>query len=137
MKSSDAGVEAAIHLNYVEIPLLARVNFPSSSAVTPHLYAGPSVAFKVGCSISASGNGFSASTNCDGLENDQNQPFELATVDFGVVAGGGLGFAVAGRRATVGVRYDLGLKNIASGGGGDAKNRTLSFLASFEMPLPR
>jgi hypothetical protein len=135
-KSSDAGFEAAVRLNYVEIPLLARVNFPTSSDVTPHLYLGPAIAFKAGCSLSASGNGISTSAGCDGLTDDAGQPISIAAVDFGAVVGGGLGFNVGGQRATVGVRYDLGLKNITSGGG-ESKNRTLSFLASFEMPLPR
>jgi Outer membrane protein beta-barrel domain len=133
VKASDAGVDAALRLNYVEIPVLARWNFTASS-VTPHLYAGPAIAFKTGCTFTASAQGTSISTNCADFQSDQGDPVTFAAVDFGVVAGGGLSFDLGGRHATVGARYNVGLKNIVSSG--DAKNRTLSFLASFEVPLP-
>jgi hypothetical protein len=135
VKASDAGVDAALRLNYVEIPVLARWNFTASS-VTPHLYAGPAIAFKTGCTFTASGQGTSISANCADLQSGDPAvpPVTFAAVDFGVVAGGGLSFDLGGRHATVGARYNVGLKNIASSG--DAKNRTLSFLASFEVPLP-
>ena len=57
VKLSNTGVNADVTLGYIEIPVLARVNFTSSSGVTPQLYAGPAIAFKTSCKLSASGQG--------------------------------------------------------------------------------
>src|SRR5262249_55093001 len=134
VKSSDGGVDVSIRLNYLEVPVLARWNFTSSSSVTPHLYAGPAIAFRTGCSLSLSAQGASLSSECTELESDEGGQLNISKIGFGVVVGGGLSFDLGARRATVGARYDAGLKNIVSSG--EAKNRTLSILASFEVPLP-
>ena len=76
-----------------------------------------------------------ATLNCNDIPSSPGTASTtISTVDYGIVAGGGLSFAVGGHQATIGARYDFGLKNVVSGS--EAKNRTLSFLATFEVPLP-
>ena len=44
-------------------------------------------------------------------------------------------FDVGSRTLSLGARYELGMRDIAAGG--KLKNRTLSFMASMEAPVPR
>jgi hypothetical protein len=124
-KSGSGAQEATLALSYLEIPLLARVNFKSSSSVTPLLVFGPALAIKASCSVDLPGGG---SNDCAQITDG-----EFNTVDAGLVMGGGLSFAVAGRNVLLGVRYNLGLRRIVTDS--DSKNRVLSFVGGFEVPF--
>lgn len=116
-----------IALDYLEVPVLAHINMGATPGVTPQIFFGPAVAFKVGCKLNGSDSGVSVSMNCDDAGTDMN------SVDMGVVGGVGLMFGVGGHRAGISARYDAGLKNVSPNGNG--KNRAISILASIEMPF--
>ena len=130
-KVSEEGITGTLKLNYVEIPVLGRFDFSASSGVKPFVYAGPAISFNVSCSAEVSGSGINIKTDCE----DEDTGESVKKVDYSGVIGGGLAFDVSGRTFTIGARYTHGFASI--GDNGDAKNRTISLLASLEFPWPK
>jgi hypothetical protein len=112
-----------IKLSYVEIPVLLRLNGDEMNGMfTPHVLAGPFVAFKSGCSVSASATGVTMSTNCSGLD--------LNSVDYGATVGVGGDFRVAGSQKFIaGIRYEWGFRDIPKDA--SVKNRGFNFLVGW------
>lgn len=129
-KAEQNGSSAKVKLSYFEVPVLAKLTVPTKggSRVSPHFYAGPAIAFKVGCTISGSDGSTTISGNCD--DNDA----QAKSTDLSMVFGGGLTI----RNAIIDVRYDLGLTKVDdSGNGQDVKNRTLYFLVGWQFRTPK
>lgn len=118
--SSDAtDAEGALKLDYLEVPLLVGLEIPlENSSVTPSVFAGPDVGFKLGCDLEG--------IDCGEAYN---------SVDFGLVFGAGLAFQLRTVAIVVDGRYGLGLTNTLDTGGTDvdltAKNRAWQFMAGF------
>lgn len=90
-------------LEYLELPLLARYNFKTTSQFVPFIYAGPYVGLNVYAKsdaqyIADAPNFIPNST----LDN------EVKPLEFGVVAGAGLGVG----RVDLGLRYEAGLTKV-------------------------
>jgi len=136
-KASESGFSATIKLDYIEVPLLLRVDVPTTgSTVRPHFYAGPAVAFKARCDLEASGSGIDASQSCsDAAAEDDGE--DVKSVDAGLVLGGGLGFDLGRQRLNVGARYNLGLLNIAPEGQATTRTRALTIYGSLDFPIGR
>lgn len=131
-KVSDAGFEVTSKLSYLEVPLLLRYDIGSgtSDGVRPFIHAGPALALKLSCSFSASDGTSSGSTGCD----DENGDGGPKAFDVGFMFGGGLAFRHMEHTFSVGVRYNVGLINVADTEGVDTKNRVLSIVGTFEWP---
>lgn len=116
----DVGLTLDAKLDYIQIPVLAKAVVGLSGGANPlsaQLFAGPAVAFRVGCSVEGSVLGQSVETACEDVGLD------LKTTDFAFVFGVAAGF----RGVTLGARYDLGLTRIdESILEADIKNRALS-----------
>lgn len=133
--TADPGGEiiGKIKVPYFEVPVLAKLRMPvkGSSIVSPHVYAGPALAFKSGCHAKFTQGSNSLSGGCD----DSGIDVKLKSTDFSVVFGGGVDIG----RAIVDVRYDLGLSKIgdnSSGTRNDVKNRTIYLLAGWTFRAP-
>ncbi|MFZ1946887.1 MAG: porin family protein [bacterium] len=105
-------------LTYIEIPMLFKVNIPTSGGIKPFIAAGPAVAFKL-------------SATWEGTENDV--PFDediedVKGTDLGLIIGGGVGFPFMNRTAMLEGRYDLGLTTIVDVEDVDVKNNVISVL---------
>lgn len=96
-----------LRLDYFEVPLLLRYDF-SRGIVGPHLYAGPSVGFNVGCKISYRATNTNAGTSTDCNKDN----FKPKSLDYGLTVGGGVDFNLGGIGATAGARYGIGLADI-------------------------
>ena len=118
MMKGDAGSnEDTYKLNYVEVPVLAKIGFLSQSPAHPSLFAGPSVAFNTTAKADAAG------TEVD-LKDATN------TVDFGLVVGGGVDFSKVG----IDVRYSRGLSNVAKDSGDTTVNNSvISLMGTFRF----
>lgn len=104
-------------IDYLEIPVLFRVNIINPSGILPFIYAGPYVGFKINTSFPET----SASTPAG--EIDFNNGDNVNNTDFGITVGGGLDFG----HLSLGVRYDAGLTDVFETT--DAKNGVLSIVA--------
>ena len=116
-------VEASLELDYLDFPVLLRVDGPAAGAARLHLFAGPSIAYRMGARSKVSYTAFDfAEGSVDNIEDD------IERFDLGVVVGAG---ADIGRRMVVDARYSWGLTNVNkdSSEGIQIKNRVLSIMA--------
>jgi Outer membrane protein beta-barrel domain len=130
-EDTQAGSTTTLKLTYIEAPLLLKIRAPPKSGglVSPHIYAGPALAFKVSCRIKGTDGTITLSANCD----EQPFDFKVKSTDFSVVFGGGVDVG----RAMIDVRYDLGLSKIGPSSDPDVKNRTFYLLAGWTFRSPR
>jgi hypothetical protein len=97
-----------VKLDYLEIPLLLRIDSRSGTGLSPHVYAGPSVGFNVGCNVVLSGSGV-PNTSSDCKRDNFLSP---KSVDWGAIVGAGIDLSVGGIGVTGGARYGFGLADI-------------------------
>lgn len=98
-------VEGQFSIKYIEIPILFDILFPIGEKVTPSIYVGPSVAFRVGVS---------------GKMDDEDIPDnmvdsikeQLSVFDLGMTMGIGFGIKAGPGKFTIDARYTLGLLSI-------------------------
>jgi len=103
-------------LDYLEFPILARLNTPAMGRLSPHVYFGPTLALKV--SARARNAGF------PGADLDAAR-----TLDSGLAFGLSGDLALGPRTLVLDARYGLGLTNALSWAGPDLKNDTFSLMA--------
>lgn len=113
------GISFDLKLTYLEIPVLIKYNIPTTSTVTPSLYAGPSI----GLLLSA-----------DLLGVDVKDLLGFNSTDIGLTFGGGLGVATGSGKLTFDARYTLGLTDIDDD---DLtwKNNALTAMVGYSMKL--
>jgi len=112
-------VEDRITINYIEVPLLARVNVLQSGENTLSIHGGPAFAFRTGSEEKNNGRKVGA-------------PLKLKTFDMGLA----IGAQVEQNKFLLGVRYTMGLSNIfaddaALYGVSVMKNRAVTLFAGY------
>lgn len=90
---------ATLTLDYLEIPLLAKLSMPLAGIVKPNLFFGPGLGILL-----------SAKVKGEGVETDIKD--DTKSTDFGFVVGAGLDFDLAMSKVTLSGRYTLGLTSI-------------------------
>jgi Outer membrane protein beta-barrel domain len=145
MKGTTSDSDGTAKIDYIELPVLARLEVPAFGRVKPFVYGGPGFAYRVGCSFEGTATEFQAPgglvtrefrVTCDSLQAQAQRAspgFKYNTADVDGIIGGGLAFDVGGRTMTVGVRYDVGFVKFLSVA--DSKNRVLSFMGTLEWPF--
>ncbi len=113
----DDGATSA-KLNYIEVPVLAKLGFMNQSPAHPSIFLGPSLAFNA-----------SSKQESDAGEIDVKD--NTNPVDLGVVVGAGLDFQNLG----IDVRYTRGLTNANDVEGSDTEvtNSVISIMGSFRF----
>ena len=124
-KETSAAGESNVRLDYLEVPVLLRYDF-SRETVGPHVYAGPSVGFNVGCKLEVNAL---PSTDC---KDDNFKPKKL---DYGLTVGAGLDFNLGGIAATGGLRYGIGLADIRNDNSDEFKSRVNNGVLSLYVGL--
>lgn len=115
--NTGSGGNSNIRLDYLEIPMLLRFDRSVTSALSPHLYVGPSLGFKVGCNVQVSTSP-GTSSNCT-----RDAFFQPTSVDWGAIVGAGVDLNVLGLGVTGGARYGVGLANISKDDGSALEQR--------------
>lgn len=115
-----------LRVDYLEIPLVAVFNLPVESRFRPRVYGGGQLGFETSCELEdpSTGNRASCSDATTGP-------------DFGLVFGGGLGYAV-GETTVLSLdgSYVFGLTDIDEGSlAGDITNRAIAVSAAVEIAL--
>ena len=129
MKGANEDVgDGTVEVDYIQVPVLVQYHIPAA-VVSPRLFAGPSLAFEMGCDISEDGT----SQSCE------NEGFDTKSADFGLVFGAGVDIPAGGVIVTIDGRYDLGLTDLADVPEGvegfEVKNRSLQFFAGVGFPF--
>jgi len=110
-------------LDYLEIPVLARVALPIHGPVRPSLLVGPAFAFKLKSRYSLA----------PALMSSGDLDFVTST-DVGLVMGAGVGLHRGTRGVLLDARYTLGLTNVwGTLGSLNARNRTFALMAGYEF----
>jgi len=103
-----------LDLDYLRVPVLVLARLgPGERTVYPLVYAGPQLAFEVGCRAESQQDGMSQSSDCDG--GAIGDGIETRRVEFGLVFGGGVEFLLGGWKLELDGRYNLGLTNMNGG----------------------
>jgi hypothetical protein len=121
-----------LRFEYIEVPLLLHVPLTTGMAFAPYVYGGPSIAFEVRC----------RTTDTAGTASDCTDvsPFERRSTDIGLVAGGGLAFAMGPGALLLEGRYTWGMTNLNAANDVDAstvRNRSGAILAGYEINIGR
>lgn len=135
MIDEETSAEADLNFNvdYLEVPVALTYTIPTQSRYLPMLYAGPYVSLATRRNITIDAEDASISFGGDEF---------FKQVDYGAVFGADLGFRMKQRTATVGLRYDLGLADIAKDGvtddgevvvGSDVRNDEWSILVGVRL----
>ena len=96
------GVDATTEIDYLEITTLAGVPLPVGERASVHLLAGPALAFKLSCQVSATFMGDSGTEDCG--EDGPN------TLDLGLMGGARLVIGVSEKLGlSLDALYNLGL----------------------------
>jgi hypothetical protein len=128
---SEENITGTVKMNYIQVPLLLRFDLSTTGGVRPFAYAGPAIAFKMGCSLEISEGTTSISADCD----EGPDPSEFKSTDVSGIVGAGLAFNMSGRVASIGVRFDQGLTKFSEGN--DVKHRVISLVGTLEFPWKR
>ncbi len=113
-----------ISLNYLEIPVLAKLSIPGQGSFVPNLFIGPYLAIKLTGKVKVEYAG----------ESEEEDIEDLKGTDFGLVFGGGVDFALGSSKVTVDARYTLGLTTIdASEWEADIKNGVFSLMVGYSL----
>ena len=136
-KSNDpsSNSSATLKFNYLSFPAMIRAEFPAAGRIRAFLHGGAAFDFRLSCSGDATFAGQKETATCDQLAEELSSDKSFSRFDWGPVLGGGVAFDVGSRTLSLGARYEIGMRDIAAGG--KLKNRTLSFIASMEAPVPR
>ena len=126
-KGEDSGTDG-LKLDYLEVPLLFRLQLDVGTGVTPHVYAGPYLGYQISSKVEG------ISGDCDDVPGVSTK-----TVDVGGAVGGGLSFDVGGALLTTGVRYSFGVSKVADFDIGNvresAKNGSFALYAGLGVRL--
>jgi hypothetical protein len=130
IKSEENGLSATAKLTYLQIPLLVKVLVPigDPGGMTGFLFAGPGVAYRVGCRLTLAQDGNELAGDCDtDEETDALRSFDSSLI---------LGLGADIGRATFSIRYDLGLSRLdQSAEASDIKNRSLIILGGVRVRM--
>ena len=115
-------INGKIKLDYIEVPVLAKISLGPPGPLSPHLLAGPYVGFNLNAEFEFSANGESDS------EDISN---EINSTDFGLLVGVGVDFNLGLTKLNVQARYTYGLNDIDYDI--DSKHRVLSVVAGISF----
>lgn len=114
-------------LNYVEIPIVARMFFNKQGPFRPNIFAGPSFGFLTDVK-SRTGNG-------DRVTVD-NYKDTFKTFDFGLTGGLGLNYEIAPEtRLLLDFRYTYGLSDISKSNASSVNNQVIGITAGVSFGI--
>ncbi len=120
----DVTIETSMKLNYIEIPLLFKVNLPTEGAIKPMLYAGPALGILMTAKVSG---------EAEGVSVDVDIKDEVKSTDIGILAGAGVGYQMEnGGMLSLEARYEIGMTSIDNSAAADnVKNGVISIMVGY------
>jgi len=134
-KDSEGDAEIKFKVDYIQVPVLARIDLPLTGTLLPVLYAGPYVALNVSSNVEACLGNFCGEVDIKDYTTSS---------DFGFVIGGGFDAELGVGTLSMDVRYNVGMTDIDDGIAGsidesledlqaDLKNQSLMVLVGFSF----
>lgn len=119
--------EFDLTMDYIEVPLLAKLRFPVVGKMTPHLLAGPYAAFLI-----------ENNSNSEVMNDQRYTPDDLVadagSTDFGLVTGAGIELDFKFNTMTAEIRYSAGIiPAFISSTPGNIRNGAVAFLIGFRF----
>ncbi len=128
-------METESKASFLEIPVLVRISVPTEGKVSPFFIAGPAIAFtmsakdKITLTASAMGESYSESEEVDTKD-------ETASMDIGLVFGGGVDFLLTNFKLSLDGRYTMGMSDLADDSDYvEVKTRTFSIMVGISFPI--
>lgn len=112
-----------MNLNYVEIPVLAKLQIPTQGSIKPSLFVGPALGVKLSGKAKAEYAG----------ESEEEDIEDIKSTDFGLVFGGGVDFGLGKGYLIVDLRYTLGLTTLSEFEDDDVKNGVFSLMIGYSF----
>lgn len=130
-----SGERAEFGIDYLELPVLLRVELPGlGERVFPYVQGGSALAWNIACGVAVGPESGSPETACDDLSGE-NLEQTIRDFETGLVVGGGLQMPAFGVGAiTLDGRYSDGLSRLAEDS--DIHNRALSLMVGYSFALP-
>jgi hypothetical protein len=118
-------------LNYIEIPVLAKLSFPLARGLSGYVAGGPAYGWQIDCSISATDTGSAINTSdCEETFGSFDAAMEKA--DRGVVMSAGLDFRIGGLGGlNLDARVVRGLARLSTAS--DIKNQSFSLMLGYYL----
>jgi hypothetical protein len=121
-KETDDSEDINWKINYIEIPILLKVNLPTEGKIDPSLYAGPGFGLLLSSKMSNSG------------EVDMKD--ETASMDIGIIAGAAVAYQMEKGALSLEARYEVGMTTLAkneddTGSKPDVKNSVISIMVGY------
>ena len=139
------GGSATAKVDYLEIPVLAKVTIPTEGNIGPHLFIGPSL----GILLSAKEKVEIDGEDPEGLAGEEDAKDWTKSTDFGLVFGAGVDIGMPHSAITIDGRFELGLSTIEKDyectysydgetitetcEAGDVKNSVISFMVGYSF----
>ncbi len=100
---TEQGITLTGKLDYIEVPVLAKLRLGPPGPFSPHLVLGPYAAYNVNAELEASDGSASASEDLSDVTSD---------FDFGGIVGVGADFNLGLTKLNISARYSFGFSNI-------------------------
>lgn len=125
--------EGSWKLNYLEIPVLAKLNIPMESSVKPNIFLGPALGINLSATYDMDYEWWEKEDGViveEGSESEDGDIEDIKGADFGLIFGAGVEFG----KITVDARYNLGLTTIDdSEEEADVKNSVISIMVGYSF----
>lgn len=119
LKVVEQATTITFNLDFLEIPLLLKFTFSPGGSISPCLFVGPFIAFKLH----------------DNITTGVGVP-PIKKFDYGIAFGGGFDIKLGGNTLELKALYTMGLKNIAdvlAGSNINVKSKVLNFMIGLEF----
>lgn len=102
-------IPISLEMDYLQVPLLGRLNLPRIAQIQPQLLAGGSVSFEMDCDVLSNPSELVFTLGCD----EMAAAGVRRSTDWGLVFGTGAAYDLGRAIVVLDGRYDLGLTNLA------------------------
>ena len=116
-------LDVTTNLDYIQIPVLLKVDVPLSGSILPTLLLGPAVAFNI-----------NADNHLEGMGIDESGDLEdISSTDVSLILGLGMKLGAGPAGVNLELRYNHGLKNIYDDALVDIHNRSIQAMVGYSF----
>ena len=128
----DIDGELIMKYDYIQIPILAKVNFPMEGKVKPNIFLGPALGINLSAKYEYTDDLGDA---MEAMGMDKEGDIEnVKSTAFGLVFGAGIDYGIGNGKLTFDARYNLGLTTVDDSDDDlDIKDSTISIMLGYSF----